>query len=1038
MGRKKIQISRILDQRNRQVTFTKRKFGLMKKAYELSVLCDCEIALIIFNSANRLFQYASTDMDKVLLKYTEYSEPHESRTNADILETLKRKGLGIEGPDLDLEEALEPARKLRRLGEGVDLTLAQPKLCGRTPRPHIPRLFVAPSSFQSAPSLSSLEGGSMRTPPSGSEGGAAGPRESPHHQSHLPALPKHATPPVRSPTPLGAGPGFEFSVNHESHGCSTVFTNGLASSFSQPSGMGYSLFSHGNLGRALSSKPPPPLYLGADPRRGEGPLSAGRSQVVSASPQPPKCLVSPLDHLGCPPLHTFRLRSLYPGLQSTSPALSAGSTCLPGHGLPGYYSLSSSHPGPDLSPSELLGTRRFRTPVTGNLKGEYSGAQAPVQPNSPQIEAVLHPVASHTVMQDPQILTVFFFPKHLSCRVCPWQAQCPLGRTERCPSPPTQRWVLPLNQHLGQQKVMLAFYSPRIPSAIIRQKPLLARYDIIPTRVFMDSMIHPLLLAGHGTEWTLSERSGVPRDIEPPLLEDIHPHRNWTHPTSPRALKKPTGASNSLTPPEERELLATFGDLPPREQQEIIDRLEFPNTPAIIGGDFNARTAANWDSLTKAKWWVTPNLDNYDLEHIMRRTSKDQRVNEAGVFLYQMAIRLNLVPLNGTCLPDIPGDFTHLSVKSNSVLDYLLVSSDLLKCISTFKIENVQSSDHLPLVAKLSLNWQLETYRHATQMVTNVSLQVTTQNIKSKRVYLRCPWYNSQCKQARQRLRAIYNVYKTSDASTLPASYAQAKQVYKRTQKIAKHFAKPIPTSAPNDPLCVSNAAMRLELRIASLETCLWKQVFNYWLSLWHRLPDHYLAQCLWRDEFPSLWTSRIHAKLLSYGISPLDSLKLDQITAQRLIRQRLDDIDLQQNYMLGGGVCSPQNIGITLTYCVPSYLSSLSTVAHRLAFTKARFNVFPSNVLRHRFSKGQTSAMCECDKEMPESLQHIMFTCPLFKVPRANLLGSIIQKLEGTPPKFHLAQILQDKDAHTTLKVARFLVAVLTQKRRQGAPQAN
>ncbi|CDW53304.1 Myocyte-specific enhancer factor 2C [Trichuris trichiura] len=86
MGRKKIQISRIQDERNRQVTFTKRKFGLMKKAYELSVLCDCEIALIIFNSSNKLFQYASTDMDKVLLKYTEYNEPHESRTNADIVE----------------------------------------------------------------------------------------------------------------------------------------------------------------------------------------------------------------------------------------------------------------------------------------------------------------------------------------------------------------------------------------------------------------------------------------------------------------------------------------------------------------------------------------------------------------------------------------------------------------------------------------------------------------------------------------------------------------------------------------------------------------------------------------------------------------------------------------------------------------------------------------------------------------------------------------------------------------------------------------
>jgi len=58
----------------------------MKKAYELSVLCDVEIALILFTSSNKLFQYASTDMDRVLLKYTEYNEPHESRTNKDIIE----------------------------------------------------------------------------------------------------------------------------------------------------------------------------------------------------------------------------------------------------------------------------------------------------------------------------------------------------------------------------------------------------------------------------------------------------------------------------------------------------------------------------------------------------------------------------------------------------------------------------------------------------------------------------------------------------------------------------------------------------------------------------------------------------------------------------------------------------------------------------------------------------------------------------------------------------------------------------------------
>ncbi|XP_029819966.1 myocyte-specific enhancer factor 2D, partial [Manacus vitellinus] len=126
MGRKKIQIQRITDERNRQVTFTKRKFGLMKKAYELSVLCDCEIALIIFNHSNKLFQYASTDMDKVLLKYTEYNEPHESRTNADIIETLRKKGFnGCDSPEPDGDDSIDQSPlmedKYRKGSEDLDI-----------------------------------------------------------------------------------------------------------------------------------------------------------------------------------------------------------------------------------------------------------------------------------------------------------------------------------------------------------------------------------------------------------------------------------------------------------------------------------------------------------------------------------------------------------------------------------------------------------------------------------------------------------------------------------------------------------------------------------------------------------------------------------------------------------------------------------------------------------------------------------------------------------------------------------------------------
>ncbi|KZW01281.1 SRF-like protein [Exidia glandulosa HHB12029] len=48
MGRRKIEIKSITNERNRSVTFLKRKNGLFKKAYELGVLCSVDVAVIIF------------------------------------------------------------------------------------------------------------------------------------------------------------------------------------------------------------------------------------------------------------------------------------------------------------------------------------------------------------------------------------------------------------------------------------------------------------------------------------------------------------------------------------------------------------------------------------------------------------------------------------------------------------------------------------------------------------------------------------------------------------------------------------------------------------------------------------------------------------------------------------------------------------------------------------------------------------------------------------------------------------------------------
>ncbi|XP_072971435.1 agamous-like MADS-box protein MADS2 isoform X1 [Typha angustifolia] len=74
MGRGRVELKRIENKINRQVTFSKRRNGLLKKAYELSVLCDAEVALIIFSNRGRLFEFcSSSSMFKTLERYQKCS-----------------------------------------------------------------------------------------------------------------------------------------------------------------------------------------------------------------------------------------------------------------------------------------------------------------------------------------------------------------------------------------------------------------------------------------------------------------------------------------------------------------------------------------------------------------------------------------------------------------------------------------------------------------------------------------------------------------------------------------------------------------------------------------------------------------------------------------------------------------------------------------------------------------------------------------------------------------------------------------------------
>ncbi|XP_022762399.1 MADS-box protein SVP-like [Durio zibethinus] len=121
MARKKIQIKKIDNVAARQVTFSKRRKGLFKKAHELSTLCDAEIALLVFSATGKLFEYSSTSTWQVIERRNLESE------RFDRLDTIPSLELQLESSTYAMlsKEVAEKTQELRQLrGEelqGLDL-----------------------------------------------------------------------------------------------------------------------------------------------------------------------------------------------------------------------------------------------------------------------------------------------------------------------------------------------------------------------------------------------------------------------------------------------------------------------------------------------------------------------------------------------------------------------------------------------------------------------------------------------------------------------------------------------------------------------------------------------------------------------------------------------------------------------------------------------------------------------------------------------------------------------------------------------------
>ncbi|CAJ2499947.1 Uu.00g028000.m01.CDS01 [Anthostomella pinea] len=125
MGRRKIEIKAIKDDRNRSVTFLKRKGGLFKKAHELSVLCSVDVAVFIFGNNKKLYEYSNGDMRELITRYTYHGGPNEHKGPGDFH--------GGEDDDEDDGEGTPP-----NMHEGsVEPQMIPPHYQAQPPFPHL-------------------------------------------------------------------------------------------------------------------------------------------------------------------------------------------------------------------------------------------------------------------------------------------------------------------------------------------------------------------------------------------------------------------------------------------------------------------------------------------------------------------------------------------------------------------------------------------------------------------------------------------------------------------------------------------------------------------------------------------------------------------------------------------------------------------------------------------------------------------------------------------------------------------------------------
>ncbi|KAL1211874.1 Agamous-like MADS-box protein AGL29 [Cardamine amara subsp. amara] len=124
MGRRKIKMEQVQDTNTKQVTFSKRRLGLFKKASELATLCNAEVGIAVFSPGNKPYSFGKPDFDLIADRFRNESEESDSgETSSDRKRVRQEKKICkrlnsiIEQTEAEKKEAEELQKRLESADE---------------------------------------------------------------------------------------------------------------------------------------------------------------------------------------------------------------------------------------------------------------------------------------------------------------------------------------------------------------------------------------------------------------------------------------------------------------------------------------------------------------------------------------------------------------------------------------------------------------------------------------------------------------------------------------------------------------------------------------------------------------------------------------------------------------------------------------------------------------------------------------------------------------------------------------------------------